>query len=212
MKKNSWKIIFSSLVVLMPMLAGFILWKDLPEQIPTHWNWQGEADAWSSKLFAVAGMPVFLLAMHLLCLWATSKDERNKTQSKIIFNLTMCIVPAISIFIGVLTYSEISGSVFKPTGILSVLLGILFICIGNYMPKCKPNRTIGIRVKWTLESEENWYATHRLGGRVFMLGGLAVLLTVFLPEAVMSIAFIAVLAVSTAVPIVYSYCFSKKNK
>ena len=80
------------------------------------------------------------------------------------------------------------------------------------MPKCKPNRTIGIRVKWTLENEENWYATHRFGGRVFMLGGLAVLLTVFLPETVMSIAFIAVLAVSTIIPIVYSYVYSKKHK
>ena len=212
MKKNSWKIIFSSLIVLMPMLAGFILWKELPEQIPTHWICQGEADAWSSKLFAVIGMPVFLLAMHLFCLWATSKDEKNKTQSKIIFNLTMCIVPAVSIFIGALTYSEVLGGTFKATGILSVLLGILFICIGNYMPKCKPNRTIGIRVKWTLENEENWYATHRFGGRVFMLGGLAVLLTVFLPETVMSIAFIAVLAVSTIIPIVYSYVYSKKHK
>ena len=212
MKKNSWKIIFSSLIVLMPMLAGFILWKELPEQIPTHWNWQGEADAWSSKLFAVIGMPVFLLAMHLFCLWATSKDEKNKTQSKIIFNLTMCIVPAVSIFIGALTYSEVLGGTFKATGILSVFLGILFICIGNYMPKCKPNRTIGIRVKWTLENEENWYATHRFGGRVAMLGGLAVLLTVFLPETVISIAFIAVLAVIAIIPIVYSYVYSKKHK
>ena len=212
MKKYSWKIIFSSLIILMPMFAGFILWNDLPEQIPIHWNWQGEADGWSSKLFAVAGLPVIMLLMHLFCVWATSGDEKNKTQSGKIFTLVLCVVPAASLFVGVITYSAALGEIFSITRVMPVVFGVLFICIGNYMPKCKPNRTIGIRVKWTFESDENWNATHRFAGRVWMVGGLMVLLTVFLPENILSAALVSLLAITGAVPIIYSYLFSKKNR
>ena len=61
-------------------------------------------------------------------------------------------------------------------------LGLMFAAIGNYFPKCRPNRTVGIRIIWTLGSEENWNATHRFAGKVWVIGGLIMVLAALLPE------------------------------
>ena len=211
LKANKWKLLFSSLVILLPMAAGLIMWNELPEKIPTHWNWQGEVDGWSSKLFAVVGLPLFMLLMHWFCAWATAKDSKNKAQSGKVYTLVLSIVPVVSVFCGVLIYSAVLGKSFDVVRVMPMLLGLMFIFIGNYLPKCKQNRTIGIKIKWALENEENWYATHRLAGRMWMLGGLLLILTVFLSESIALVVELAVTAVMVIVPVIYSYVYSKKH-
>ncbi len=211
-KANKWKLLFSSLVILLPMAAGLIMWNELPAEIPTHWNWQGEADGWSSKLFAVIGLPLFLLLMHWFCAWATAKDSKNKEQSSKVYTLILSIVPTISLFVGVMVYAEVLSEGIEAVRALPVLLGVMFVFIGNYLPKCKQSRTIGIKIKWTLENEENWYATHRLAGRMWMIGGLLLILTVFLSENVALVVELAVIAVMVIVPVVYSFVYSKKHR
>ena len=72
------------------------------------------------------------------------------------------------------------GKEMNPALIVSLLLGFMFIIIGNYLPKCKQNFTLGIKIKWTLENEENWNKTHRFAGKVWFIGGFIMLLTAFL--------------------------------
>ncbi len=211
MIKNLKKMILSSVIILLPILFGLAVWEQLPEQIATHWGPNGQPDGWSSKASAVFFMPLFLVAIHWICTFATGKDQKNEGQNKKLMKMTYWLVPLISLLVNGMVYATALGSSFSPMLVLPLVMGVMFIFIGNYMPKCKPNRTIGIRVKWTLENEENWKATHRFGGKVFFFGGVLLLFGVFLPEAVAMWVILPVMLVIAAVPIVYSYRYSKKH-
>ena len=79
MLKKYWKTLFiTSIVTLLPMALGLLLWDRLPEQLPSHWNVNGEVDGWSSKAFAVFGMPLILLGVQWLCALATCADPKRK--------------------------------------------------------------------------------------------------------------------------------------
>ena len=71
--------------------------------------------------------------------------------------------------------------------------------------------SVGIKIKWTLEDEENWNATHRLAGRVWVSGAIGIFASVFLPKTVAAFVMIGVMLVIVLVPIIYSYCFYKKK-
>ena len=86
------------------------------------------------------------------------------------------LTPIVSLSTSYLIYSKALGSTTNPSVFVSVLLGLIFVIMGNYMPKLKVNHTVGIRLPWTLQSEDNWHKTHRLAGKLWVLGGLILLL------------------------------------
>ncbi|MGM9951746.1 MAG: SdpI family protein [Lysinibacillus sp.] len=210
-ENNKWKLIVSSVVVLLPILAGLFLWNELPEQMTTHWGADGNADGWSSRTFAVVGLPLILLAVHWVCIFLTAKDPKNKDQNRKVFGMVLWICPVVSIFASGITYAAAFGKEFNMDIIVLLLIGLMFVVIGNYLPKCKQNYTIGIRVKWTLANEENWNATHRVGGKVWVIGGLLLMVCVFLPKAMIPWVLMIVLPILAVVPIVYSYVYYKKQ-
>ena len=108
-------------------------------------------------------------------------------------------------------YAEALGKTLYIGMIVPVMLGVMFIVIGNYLPKCKRNSTIGVKVKWALESEENWNATHRLTGKLWVIGGVLVLVGAFLPEAALLWWEFGLMLIMVLVPVVYSYRYSKRN-
>ena len=95
---------------------------------------------------------------------------------------------------------------------VNVLIGVVFLIIGIYLPKCKRNYTFGIRVKWTLANEENWNATHRFGGKVWVIGGLIIMLSAFLPDGYTIWVAMAMTAVMALLPVIYSYLYFRKHK
>ena len=211
MIKNPKKLILSSVIILLPILFGLAVWEQLPEQIATHWGINGKPDGWSSKASAVFTFPLVLFAIHLLCVIFTGKDPKNAEQNKKLLGMVYWLTPLISLAVSGMMYASALGNSFSPAHILPLVMGVMFIFLGNYMPKCTPNRTIGIRVKWALENEENWRATHRFGGKVFFFGGFLLLCGVFLPESVAIWTVLPVMLVITTVPIVYSYLYCKKH-
>lgn len=210
-KQNKWKIIISSLITLLPMLFGIIFWKQLPEQMATHWGIDGTADGARSTAFAVFALPLILLGVNWLCLFFTSFDKKNQEQNPKIFRIIFWVIPVISLFTNAFVYATAFGKEPDVFLITPILFGLTFILIGNYLPKCTQNFTIGIKVKWTLENEENWNATHRFGGRAWVLGGLLILFTAFLPKAVMLITTFILLFVTAIVPMLYSYLFYRRQ-
>lgn len=211
-KNNKLKTVISSIVILLPILAGLILWNKLPDKIATHWGANGQADGWSSKPFAVFALPVFVFAIHWLCLFFTSKDPKNKGQSKKVSGLVFWICPAVSLFAGILTYTTALGKELNASVVALVLIGLMYMILGNYMPKCKQNYTIGIKIQWTLDNEENWNATHRMAGKLWMICGLLVVACLLLPENTLVWTLIAIIAVSVIVPVVYSYRYYKRQQ
>ena len=211
LKKNLKTIIITSIVTILPMLAGFVLWNKLPEKLPTHWNFEGEIDGWSGKLFAVIFLPLIMLGFHLICTIATSIDPKNKNFNTKIFGLVLWICPVLSLLCMTATYAAALGYDVKVEFIIPLFIGVLFLIIGNYLPKCKQNYTIGIKIPWTLNDEENWNKTHRLAGFVWILGSIVIIVGAFFEKAVVYTTFIPV-AVMVIVPMIYSYIYYRKHR
>ena len=208
MKEHKGKLILTSLLVLLPLAAGLLLWNRLPAQLPMHWNAAGEVDGWGSRWMVVCLLPLFLLLIHWVCVVACFIDPKNKGQNRKALGLVLWICPAVSLLAGFMSFSAALGMGLQIEKLVLIFLGLLFIIIGNYLPKCKQNYTIGIRVMWALDDEENWTATHRFASRLWVGCGVVILLLAFLPwaEASLWISLGLVLLASLA-SVLYSYIF-----
>ncbi len=210
-KKHKGQVIISSIVILLPILIGLFIWNFLPDQIVTHWNFNGEPDGWSGKGFTVFVLPMILFALHWICVIFSSFDPKNREQNKKVSSMVLWIMPVISLLMCSLTYAIALGYEINIGIGVRILLGLMFLIFGNYMPKCKQNHTIGIRVKWTLRNEENWHKTHRFSGRLWVAGGVFILATLFIPLDSFAYIFFPLVLVMAFGPMVYSYVYYKKQ-
>ena len=210
-KKNKWKLLISSIVILLPVIAGLILWERLPEKMATHWGFNSEADGWSDRPFAVLALPLIMLAVHWICVIVTAADPKNRDQTQKAVSLIFWICPFVSLFTGAIIYAAALGMDFGMNTVLPVFMGLIFVVIGNYLPKCKQNYTVGIKVPWALENEENWNATHRFGGKVWVIGGVLLMLCAFLPKAVMYYVFFVIVILLPIIPTIYSYMYYRRH-
>jgi uncharacterized membrane protein len=211
-KKNKWKIIISTLLTLAPMLIGFILWNKLPDNMLTHWGGDGAADGSMSKLWAIILMPLILAVLNLVCLFVTFIDKKSAEQNEKIIRIVFWIMPVMSFLVNGFMYSVALGNAFNPFNVLPILIGILFIFLGNYLPKASRNRTYGVKLSWTLGNDENWNKTHRFTGRLWVAVGLILLVSAFLPTTAMIAVTASAFAVSIISPFVYSYIIYRKHK
>ncbi len=211
MKKNKWALIMTSIVILLPIIVGLIVWNDLPQQIATHWGADGKADGFSSRAVAVFLLPLLMLGIHWLCALITCADPGNKGQNERILSMVLWISPILSVIMNGLVYANALGMAVSVSMVTPICMGILFVVIGNYLPKCKRNYTIGIKVSWALENEENWNKTHRFAGKVWVAGGLALIAAGFLPEGLLMIVLFAALGLLVGAPVFYSYFYHKKQ-
>ena len=210
-RKNKWKLLISSLVILLPIVAGLLMWNALPSEMATHWSFNGSANGWSSKYFTVFAMPLIMLAGHWIAIAVMALDPRNKDQTRKAMNLVFWIIPIISLFASAMVYANAFRLNVNWNGIFVVGLGLLFVVIGNLLPKCKRNHAMGIRVKWALESDANWNATHRFGGKVWVIGGLFIMLCSFLPGTVVHYVAFATIIILAIIPTIYSYLYYRKQ-
>ena len=210
-KKNKIKLIISSILILFPMFFGIIISDRLPDKLATHWGLNGEIDGWSSKNFVIFLLPLLIFALHWICTIITSFNKKAKTQNQKILNIIFWICPAVSIFASSFSYAHALG--YEPNVALfaPIFLGSLFIIIGNYLPKTTQNKYLGIKIKWTLESEENWNATHRFGGKLWVIGGIILILSALLPTLASMITMFSLIIALVLAPIIYSYIYSKKH-
>lgn len=207
-KKNRKILLMNSIVILLPIVAGLLLWNQLPEQVPFHWNAAGEVDGWASRPVAVFVTPPILLVLHWVCVLATSADPKKQSHPEKVLHLVLWITPVISIFVHTLMYMVALGKSVRVEMVMPVFMGLIFIIIGNYLPKCKQNYTIGIKMPWTLNSEENWNKTHRFTGRVWVVSGIVMMLTGFFGGFWI---FFAVVLVMVLAPFIYSYILHRKG-
>lgn len=210
MKKIEKKtLILTSLVTLIPIIVGLLLWNQLPDVIPTHFGMDGTPNGWSSKAFTVFGIPVLMLFFHLLCVGITSQDPKFDNMSEKLYALVLWICPVVSLLVVVTCYGGALGWGVNISKYAIAGTGIVLVIIGNYLPKCKQNYTMGIKLPWTLDDEENWNKTHRLAGFLWVVGGLLITLNAFVGNEWF---FILISIVMTIVPMVYSYLYFKNHK
>ena len=212
LKDHKRTLILTSLLTLLPIPLGLLLWNRFPETMAIHWGITGEADGYASPGFAVLGLPLIMLAVQWLCIFFTARDKGNQGRNQKMLRLVLWIIPIISNLSLLGLYAFALDVDFSPVAWTMVPMGLLFAIIGNYMPKTRMNSTMGIKVPWTYSSEANWNATHRFAGKVWVIGGLLLalsgLLTHWLAVAVMLVIFLILIIL----PICYSYRFYKKEK
>ena len=208
LKKYKKTMILTSIVMLLPILIGVLLWDRLPEQVATHFDFEGNPNGWTSRGFTVFGIPLFLLVCQWIAAVATLSDPKHKNLSEKVFKLILWLVPIVSLILVFVTYGYALGYETSEGSIAFAIMGIFFIVIGNYLPKCRQNYTVGIKIPWTLHDEENWNHTHRMAGYLWMLGGLIMLANIFLKWDWL---FAVVLAVAVLVPMIYSYLYYRKH-
>lgn len=206
-KRNIKRLILTSIIMLIPMVVGLLLWNRLPELVPSHWGIDGQVDSWSSKAFAVFGFPGLLLAIHWVCVLVSSADPGSKNYHPKMLTLVLWICPVLSLVLSTLVYATALGCGLNVEIIMPILVGLMFIIVGNLLPKCRRSYTLGIKLPWTLASEENWNKTHRVGGKTWVIGGVFTLATAFLGSFWL---LLAVLVVMVGVPTVYSYWYYSK--
>lgn len=205
-------LIASSIATLLPIPIGLLLWSRFPETMAVHWGITGQPDGWAGPALTVIAVPLMMLALHLLCFFFTLRDPGNKGRNKKPLTLVLWIVPLICNLSCYCIYALALGVEFSVSTWMMAAIGAMFAVIGNYMPKMKMNSTMGIKVPWTYSSEENWNATHRFGGKVWMIGGMILMFCAFLPEALAGAAMLAGLLVMTVIPVVYSYRYYKRQQ
>lgn len=205
-----WYAILSSLILLLPMLAGVLFWNGLPEWMPIHWDGAGNPDGYALKWIGVFGLPLVLLLVHWLALFLTLHDPGNERQNKKVLGLVFWIVPVVSLAMNGLMYTLAMNHPIPQEQINALIFGLLFVVFGNYMPKIRRNSTLGIRVPWTLNSDENWNKTHRFASKLWIAAGIAILVTAPMPTKIILPVMIVGLLAAAVIPLIYSYRYAKK--
>lgn len=194
-KTHKTMIILTLILTLLPMVAGVILWDKLPEVMATHWGVDNEPNGWMSRPMVVFGLPLICAVLHLVCVFATDLDKRSGNIHRKSKSLVLWIIPAVTWVCSFITYSYALEMEMNIGLIACLLVGVLFIIMGNQLPKQQQNRTFGIRTKLTLSDEDVWRASHRFGGWVFTVGGAVVIFAALVQWWWMSIAAFAVIFV-----------------
>ena len=208
--KQSKSSIFLTVVSLLLSLTVF---SSLPEQIPAHWNVHGTVDRFAPKLtvFIFPGI-IFLITILFQFMRRTDPNSDNYDKFQREYHRYTFVIGLVFFAVQIMTIAAAFRMDFNVNLIFCLGIGSLFIFIGNLLPKTKHNYFIGIRTPWTLADEQNWFRTHRIAGKIWVLGGLIVALTALAPESFQVPVFLTVLAVMVVTPFVYSYTEFRKKR
>ncbi|MGE4282098.1 MAG: SdpI family protein [Clostridia bacterium] len=201
---------------MLPVLLTLIVFEKLPDQIPMHWNIHGEIDAWYSKFPWAFAIPLLGIIITVLISVLPKIDPKKENYEKFkpqYFIIRLFVIIFLAVMQIIIIFTSMGATFLKVDTIIKFLVGILFIILGNLMPKLKQNYFVGIKTPWTLANEVVWTKSHRHGGFVwfgtgFIMSGLA-----FVPGMGSSVVYFTLIFVSAIEPIIYSWIrFRKETK
>lgn len=203
------KLTITTIITLLPILLGLFYWNQLPDKMATHFDSAGDPNGWSSKWFAVIGLPLFVTLVHVLCTVITEKDPRRAKYPEKMMKIIYWICPVISwLCEGTIISYGLGMEVQSMPQFVSLLMGVMFLVIGNYLPKVKQNYYLGIKLPWTYADEDNWNRTHRMAGKLWVAGGLLLILNMFVQIPGLELCTILLMVI---IPCVYSWAYSKRK-
>lgn len=195
------------LIAAVAVIASAVVYTRLPETVPTHWDILGGPNRWMSRRWGAWLIPLLLLAMASFIKLLPAIDPRGRNYAKFGATFETIIVSIMLLVLGlhIVALRAALGYAVAMERVLPLGVGLLFIVVGNLLPRARPNWFVGIKTPWTLSSDRVWEKTHRLGGRIFVLGGiLSVLAALFLPQWAHFI-LLAVILTCSAGAFIYSY-------
>lgn len=218
-KDNLGTFIITSIITLLPMFIGLLLWNKLPNEIAVHFDFNGTPDNYSSKVFTVFGLAAMIFAIHIICALVTTFDGKHPNGlSNKLYRLILWICPSVSIFVSVMVYGIALGLKLDVVFYVQLFIGLLFLILGNYLPKAKQNQFLGTRVKWTLESKKNWEHTNRFTGWVMCICGIFFIISALtglskvIDDIWFSPIFICFILIFALTSVLYSYVYYLKHR
>ena len=188
-KKYKGTLICSVLVMLAGILVGFTMAQSI----------------WINVFFVVTDCILVTIIFY---------DNRNRQQSSKVIGMVIWMIPVTALIYNgmarLISMDADSENLFM--AVIYYRTGLLFMVIGNYLPKVKQNNTIGIRVVWSLMDEENWNATHRFSGKLWMASGILCMICGLFGESMAAlVVYIISIMAAAIISILYSYLFYKKK-
>lgn len=202
---------------LVSLVAHLGVYPQLPDVVPTHWDVGGEVDGWAPKAqsLLIDVLPLVLLALLRVVPSLDPKGHAYLRSGRVYEGFTVLI----TVFIAAMTWlPEATVFGWLPQGmstglVVPVLLGVIFVAMGNYMPRIRQNYTFGIKTPWTLDSPENWRKTQRVGGVWFIVTGIAFIAAGLLGGGALWFGVaIAVCLLGLLVTLGYSYALWRKAR
>ncbi|MEI6275147.1 MAG: SdpI family protein [Prolixibacteraceae bacterium] len=194
-------------LTIIPVIYLAVNWNLLPESMPIHFDAQGQPNGYGSR-WVYIWLPLGLYIMMLVLPKIDPKGGNYVVFKESYFKLRLIMC----IFIGFLD-SAIIWSVVNKTDSVQKLLPLtiffLLMLIGNYMGNIRPNYFVGIKVPWTLNSDEVWIRTHKMAGKLWFWGSLVAIGLYFVVDKFEWV-MVPLLVILVVVPIVYSYVIYKK--
>jgi uncharacterized membrane protein len=201
-------------IVLLPYIYLAYIWNQLPEKVPMHWNIKGEIDRYGEKVELII-IPIFLpLLVYIIFLVVPKIDPKNRLNKmgNKLQTIKFLLTTLMSILALLIIYTAKNESFTNPNYMV-LIIGVLYIVLGNYFKTLKANYFIGIRTPWTLEKETVWKKTHELGGKLWFIGGIIVVIaSLILRKETNFTVFLIITGIITIIPIVYSYLTFKNEK
>ncbi len=205
---------FSLAMIILTCASAVFFYNNLPARIVTHWNFAGQPDGWGSGPMQAIFFPLMIIGLYIMFLlipYLDPKKERYEQFNRVYHIFKNIILALMVIIYFLMCFNGLGYNL--PVGIIvPILIGILFIVMGNYMAKLKRNWFVGIRTPWTLSSEEVWNKTHRFGGKMFILAGFLMIAEVVLPNSWKLAVFIAAMVVLLFGTMGYSYIVYLQEK
>lgn len=202
---------YSAIIVVGSLALSAWAWTQIPDDalVPIHWGIDGRADGFAPKPVGLLIMPIAAAVVAALLAVVPRIEPRraNLERSGKAYGATWIAVMTVLGGVHVLAIAVALGATLDVARIVLTGTGAMFVVIGNYLPKVRPNYLMGIRTPWTLSSDLSWVKTHRIGGRLFVVEGLIlVVLGLLRPEpVVLAIGLVGAIAAILIVSVVYSY-------
>lgn len=210
MRRNKKELVLTSLLTISPIAIGLFLYQQLPEKIAVHFNYQNVADTYYDRNVAILFLPAVLLIVHLVIYTLTYLSLNVKPIHPKLLRVVVWIIPVISFGGSIILYAYTLKLIPNVSTFILGFVALIFIVIGNYLPKCEHNYFIGVKTPWALASEENWKVTHRFAGPLWVVCGLVMLVV-----SVLQLPFfinLVMLGLMVILPYVYSYRYHNRKK
>jgi uncharacterized membrane protein len=202
---------YSAIVVAGAFALSAWAWVQLPDDalVPIHWGIDGQADGFAPKTIGLLILPVVAAVVAALLAVVPRIEPRraNLERSSKAYGATWLAVMTVLGAVHVLAIAVTLGADLDVSRIALTGVGAMFVVIGNYLPKVRPNYLMGIRTPWTLSSDLSWVKTHRIGGRLFVLEGIALIVLGLLQPSpvILAVALVLAIVATLAVAVIYSY-------
>ena len=211
MKKINFKILVTTVIIcLIPIVCGLIFYNDLPNNVAIHWGIDNNPNGYFSKPAFVFGMPIMMVALQIFCCIVSDLSDKNPEANKKAVTVYKWIIPILTIILYIITIMYALGNNLDIRRIVMIIIGIIFIVSGNYMPKVRDNYYINLKIFWVKNKDERLInKAKKFSAYMLIIGGVLCLLSIAF-KPIVSVIIIGIIVLLSL--LIYLYVYMKSRK